>query len=69
MDIEGAEELALAGMKRIIKNKRLRAVFVEYDEKALSKRGKTPEDLLSPLLKAGFKYKNLDGYNYLCARN
>jgi FkbM family methyltransferase len=68
IDIEGAEALALRGMKRMVGNPALEAVFIECNRDALLKRGSSADEVLKPLRAAGFAAEDIDGVNFLCTR-
>jgi len=54
MDIEGAEILALKGMKKILRESKNLKLFVEFSKDALQDSGSNPEDLLNILENEGF---------------
>jgi FkbM family methyltransferase len=60
LDIEGAEPLALAGMRETIRRARALALFVEVNAQALAAGGSSAERLISDLLGAGLECKFVD---------
>jgi FkbM family methyltransferase len=55
MDIEGAEFLALQGMKRILKESPKMKMMVEFNPSMLKKAKAEPEEFLNSLSQTGFK--------------
>ena len=55
MDIEGAEDLALTGMKRGLEEARYRRVLLEVHPSLIAERGGRVEDVLQLLKQAGYK--------------
>jgi FkbM family methyltransferase len=68
MDIEGAESIALDGMRKILEDRRLEAIIIECNKDYLAMRGQTPEALLGRLREKGFTCRALDRDNYLAVR-
>jgi FkbM family methyltransferase len=66
MDIEGAEYLALSGMKNYLKNAKKINILLELHFNVIKKFGKTKEDVLKLLDEFGFKYKFLNNNDYGC---
>jgi hypothetical protein len=56
-------------MNRIIKDRRLQAVFIECGRDILADQGTTADELLSVFRKSGFECRDIDGNNYLCRRS
>ena len=63
MDIEGAEGLALEGMKETIKNSPNLKMVIEYQPEMLEKAGTDPREFLDTLKSFGFKPTQLDNEN------
>ena len=55
MDIEGAEGMALAGLDRALSDKRVHRVLLELHPWAFGEHGISTEQVLYPLLKAGYR--------------
>ncbi|MCX5794111.1 MAG: FkbM family methyltransferase [Elusimicrobia bacterium] len=68
MDIEGGESLAIAGMNRMIEDRRLQAVFIECCREVLSDQGTSVDEFLAVFRSAGFECRDIDGTNFLCLR-
>lgn len=68
MDIEGAEAMALRGMKRLVADPRLKAIVIECNPDHLSKQGTTAERFLQGLRGSGFVFTALDRDNWLGRR-
>ena len=66
MDIEGAEYLALSGMKNYLKNAPKVNIILELHREVIKKFGNTKEDVLKLLDELGFKYKYLNKNDYGC---
>lgn len=60
IDIEGAECLALAGMKKTLAKNRDLIIFTEFYPKAIRRLGKDPLDMLKTLTDAGFSLQIID---------
>jgi len=62
LDVEGLEPEVIAGLKQILKNEMLRAVFVEVHFLTLAKRGRRmgPTELTIALRAAGFRTRWTD---------
>jgi FkbM family methyltransferase len=58
IDIEGAEILALRGMKHILKNNPPRAIFIEVHPVLLTHFGSTMQEFLAMLESAGYKTRS-----------
>jgi FkbM family methyltransferase len=54
MDIEGAEELALQGMSEGLSDFRYRRILLEIHPTILAERGRTAQDVVDIMLKAGY---------------
>jgi len=54
MDIEGAEELALRGMKAGLERRRYKRILLEVHPGLLQQRGRTVADVFGPLRAAGY---------------
>lgn len=54
MDIEGAEELALRGMSKGLSGDRYSCILLEIHPTILAERGRTAEDVVDLMLKAGY---------------
>jgi FkbM family methyltransferase len=63
MDIEGAEDLALAGMREGLRRQRYRRVLLEVHPAELALRGRTPEELSGLLTDAGYRAFRVDDSN------
>lgn len=61
MDIQGAELLALKGMRRLLSESRRVKLALEYWPYALSRMGADPPRLLGALEDAGFRVFKIDG--------
>ena len=66
MDIEGAEYLALSGMKNYLKTAKSMNILLELHYNIIKKFGKTREDVLELLDELGFKYRFLSKNPYGC---
>lgn len=66
MDIEGAEYLALSGMKNYLKTAKQVNLLLELHCQVIKKFGNTKEDVLKLLNELGFKYKFLNKNDYGC---
>lgn len=66
MDIEGAEYLALSGMKNYLKTARKVNILLELHREVIKKFGNTEEDVLELLDELGFKYEYLNKNEYGC---
>jgi FkbM family methyltransferase len=55
MDIEGAEGMALAGLRRALSDKRVDRVLLELHPWAFAEQGLSTEQVLGHLLKAGYR--------------
>jgi len=60
MDIEGAEQLALAGMAKTLRDHLCRRIILELHPAMLEKRGCSPEQVLRPLLNCGYQLFRID---------
>lgn len=60
MDIEGAEVLALAGMKETIKRSPNLIIITEFYPKAIRRLGKNPVAFLDDLVSLGFSLSSID---------
>jgi FkbM family methyltransferase len=59
IDVEGHEPKMLAGAKRLLKERRIRAVLCEFNEHWLRKAGSSPQELERIFREAGFLEDNL----------
>lgn len=59
MDIQGAEALALAGMKRTIRSSKGLKLFTEFSPESLKKAGSDPKRYLAALTALGFKLSEI----------
>ncbi len=66
LDIEGAEYLALSGMKNYLKNSLKINILLELHREVIKKFGNTKEDVLRLLDELGFKHKFLNKNDYGC---
>ncbi len=65
MDIEGAEPLALQGMKELIRRRANLKLVVELNASCLSQAGHDPRDFVSQLQELGFRlyvFRNPGGW-------
>jgi FkbM family methyltransferase len=60
IDVEGAEGLVLAGMKNILRRRRVRTLVVEFNPATCRRTGMDPEDVLRRVLAAGYGVRTLD---------
>lgn len=60
MDIEGAELLALKGMRDILQNNKALTIFTEFIKDALEDAGTDPKEMLNFLKKEGFEIYLVD---------
>ena len=61
IDVEGAEDLVLEGMRQGLAARRYRAVLLELHPDALRARGVPPERCLDALADAGYRGATIDG--------
>ncbi len=61
MDIQGAEAMALKGMRKLVKKSRNLAMLVEFWPTSLKNCGSSGEDFLKLLDNMGFKVQIMDG--------
>ena len=54
VDVEGAEDMVLAGMEKTIRGRRLRRLLIELHPELLARRGLTADDCCEPLRQAGY---------------
>ncbi len=55
IDVEGAEDLVIAGMRTGIQQRRYRIILLELHPSLLQERGKSVEDATSWLIQAGYQ--------------
>jgi FkbM family methyltransferase len=60
IDVEGAEGLAIRGMRRGLANHRYRRILLELHPAVLAERGETPQMVVRPLLWAGYRAWQID---------
>lgn len=70
MDIEGAEVLALKGMRRVLAGERLKTLFVECEPAILSTLGLSVSDLIGHIKPYGFDCRFVDTAkkNLICTK-
>ena len=60
IDVEGAEDLVLAGMEAGLRKHRYRRIMLELHPRQLEERGRTVQDVVKILLDNGYKGCALD---------
>ena len=60
LDIEGAEPLALEGMKKILSHNRGAALLMEFAPELIEAFGRSPAAFLEELLDLGFRFSRVD---------
>jgi FkbM family methyltransferase len=60
IDVEGAEDMVLAGMEAGLRNHRYRRILLELHPRQLAERGRTTEQVIGILKANGFKGYTLD---------
>ena len=68
MDIEGAEGMALEGMKNMLENNPNLKMVIEYQPEMLKKAGTDPKEFLETLKAFGFKSVKVDNKNWFFER-
>jgi FkbM family methyltransferase len=63
MDIQGAEGMALAGMKRVIKSNPDLVIVLEFWPSGLRQAGSSPEGILEGLQEQGFTLEQIDEHS------
>lgn len=60
MDVQGAEELVFAGMKKVLSENKKINILLEFWPEALKKNGSSPRDFLKMIKSLGFKLRYID---------